>query len=731
MLSIIIINVRNISKGDMKKTFAEIDKLNDLARKEIHRNPDASFKLAEEVISSSAALDYSKGIADGKFTKGWVLIVKNKSEEASKFLEESIEIYRKIDDHIGIVRVLNAFGVLHTNLSNYDTAMDYYLKSLNLSKSTGNKERMITAYINIGSLYNEIGRQNKALDYFDKAASLMDEKASPEQYCACFINMGDAYENKRELDNAQEKYLKALEIAEKNDIKVFRSNCLTALGKIYQNRKDFEKAETFHNLSLEITDQLGDILGRVECLTNLAGLYGLKSEYNKAIEFHKEALELSESINSKFFSSKNLMGISENFELLSDYPEALKYFKKYHEIHTQLQNEKVESRVKTLHAQHRIESAKRENEAQKLKNRQLKEAFERISMLSEIGRNITSSLHLETVMTSIYNNITPFLDIDLFGIGIYNREHDEIDFMFLIEDGERIKGYTQKVGIENTLTGWVVKKKSPIINNDIQNEYGKYITELVKLSDGKTNSIIFAPLIIREAVIGVITIQSYKKNAYTEEHLEIIQAVGSYSAIALENSRVHTEIYNLNKIIYKEKRELEQAYKKIDAMANHDALTGLPNRRLFMELLKKDITASSREKTGLAILFIDLDNFKPVNDTLGHDAGDKVLKIITYRFQNALRKSDTIARLGGDEFTAIIKNVKSREDVLKVVSKLMDKTVNPIKIGDRSFKLGASIGISFYPQDDTTADGLLKKADIAMYKTKSAEKNGYSFYETD
>ncbi len=710
------------------KLFTQIDALNKDARKEINRNPDRALELAEEAITKSSESGYLKGVADGTFVKGWCLLVKNNSEKASKFLEDSLEIYKSIGSKTGIIRTLNAFGVLHSNLSNYDTAMDNYLQSVNLSKQTGNRERLFVTYINIGNLYNEINKNDKALEYFDQAIELMDETTSPEQLCACYINIGDAYEKKGELENAHSNYSKALDIAEKNNIQRYRSNCLTSLGKICQNRNNFEEAEKFHLRSMDIAENLEDNLSKAECLTNLAELYRLKSDYKKAVSYNLQALELSERINSGYYRANNLFGLFKNYEATEDYPRALEYHKRYHEMYKKLQNEKVEERVKTLQAQHRIETARRENETQEQKNKQLEEAFDRISMLNLIGRNITSSLHIETVMNSIYQNIQEFLDVDLFGIGIYDKKKKELDYKFLVEDGRQIDGCKTDLSLPRAIAGWVIENKNAVLSNNIQQEYKKYTPELVNLSGGKTNSVIFVPLGIRREIIGVLTIQSYKLDAFTVKDLEMIQAIGSYGAIALENSRVHTEIYNLNKIIYKEKRELEQAYKKINSMANHDTLTGLPNRRLFMELLKKDILLCSREKTKLAVLFIDLDNFKPVNDTLGHDAGDRVLNIISSRFSNALRESDTIARLGGDEFTAIIKKVRNKKDVLKVVNKIIEKTVNPIKIGGKPFKLGASIGISFYPDDDDTGEGLVKKADEAMYRIKSSGKNGYSFY---
>ena len=204
--------------------------------------------------------------------------------------------------------------------------------------------------------------------------------------------------------------------------------------------------------------------------------------------------------------------------------------------------------------------------------------------------------------------------------------------------------------------------------------------------------------------------------------------MGAYSAIALENSLVLEEISNLNEIIFSEKRELEKAYRKIDNLANHDVLTGLPNRRLFAEILEQELETARKKELKTAVFFIDLDNFKPVNDCLGHDAGDDVLRIVAQRFSSTLRGSDTIARIGGDEFAAIISKIRNNSDIEKIARKIIRKFSNPFKVKDRKFEIGVSIGISVFPNDDDTIEGLLQKADSAMYTIKSKGKNSFRFY---
>ena len=375
-----------------------------------------------------------------------------------------------------------------------------------------------------------------------------------------------------------------------------------------------------------------------------------------------------------------------------------------------------------------IDAQKKEVNEQRKKNKELQEALNRVSVLSKIGKDITSSLDMETVMTSIYNNLVPFISTDQFGIALYYKDTREIDFKYYIIDGERKDNSKAIIPAEGSIAGWVINNRKHLFMNDLQNEYVKYVPKLIGSKTAETKSIIFEPLIINNKIIGIITVQSYKLNAYTAQHLEIIQAVGAYSAIALENSRIHEEIFNLNKTIISEKKELQKAYLKIDRLANHDILTSLPNRRLFTELLKQEISQADRKKTKTAVFFIDLDNFKTVNDTLGHDAGDKVLQMVSQRFISTLRESDTIARMGGDEFAAIICNVRQKDDIIIIAEKIINKFKNPFKVEQSKFQIGISMGISIFPDDDDKIGGLVKKADTAMYQIKSENKNSFTFY---
>ena len=182
--------------------------------------------------------------------------------------------------------------------------------------------------------------------------------------------------------------------------------------------------------------------------------------------------------------------------------------------------------------------------------------------------------------------------------------------------------------------------------------------------------------------------------------------------------------------VFRDITERKQAEERIQHLAHYDSLTDIPNRRLFYDRLSHAITLTRRDRRELALLYIDLDKFKAVNDTLGHNAGDELLKCVADRIRHALRESDTLARMGGDEFAVILPAITSREDVATVAAKIIGAlSMSFILSGHaQEVTIGASMGIAIYPADAQDIDALIKAADAAMYNAKQVG-NSFRFYE--
>jgi len=176
------------------------------------------------------------------------------------------------------------------------------------------------------------------------------------------------------------------------------------------------------------------------------------------------------------------------------------------------------------------------------------------------------------------------------------------------------------------------------------------------------------------------------------------------------------------RLLYK---QLEEYSRALESLAMHDALTGLPNRRLLMDRLSSSIAHARRNKSTMAVMYLDLDGFKEINDTLGHDAGDMLLRMVADRLAAAVRQEDTVARMGGDEFVIGLWELNHAEGVAKLVTKVIQAVSQPYRIQDREVRITASVGVGIYPLHGDEVETLMKSADLALYEAKRTGKNVY------
>ncbi len=183
--------------------------------------------------------------------------------------------------------------------------------------------------------------------------------------------------------------------------------------------------------------------------------------------------------------------------------------------------------------------------------------------------------------------------------------------------------------------------------------------------------------------------------------------------------------------IFNDLSDQKKAEEKLEELSFYDPLTHLPNRVLFYDRLSVGISIAKREKHQLAVLLIDLDRFKIINDSLGHNVGDELLESIAKRFLTLGRESDTVARLGGDDFAILLPELKSAEDASVVAQNFIDSLLEPFCLEEHSINIGASIGISIFPCDGADVDGLVKRAELALYKAKEQGRNNYQYFSQE
>lgn len=209
------------------------------------------------------------------------------------------------------------------------------------------------------------------------------------------------------------------------------------------------------------------------------------------------------------------------------------------------------------------------------------------------------------------------------------------------------------------------------------------------------------PLLGRSGAVGAIVVRTRGDERYGEEHLELLRFVSTQVAAAIERKQDET---------------------RLRYQALHDALTGLPNRTLFLDRLEMALRRARRDREEVGVLYLDVDDFKEVNDGYGHDVGDELLRALAGRLRDCVRESDTVARMGGDEFTVVLPRVRGADGGATVVEKVGLALGAPYRVGSATLTVTVSVGMAVYPQNGADADRLLRHADADMYARKSGTR---------
>jgi diguanylate cyclase (GGDEF)-like protein len=286
------------------------------------------------------------------------------------------------------------------------------------------------------------------------------------------------------------------------------------------------------------------------------------------------------------------------------------------------------------------------------------------------------------------------------------------------QNNNRVRGTRFSISAEHPegrgLSGTTFRTKAPCIINDFLTDERTVYWHALARGGGTLSGAGFPLLRKGREAAGVLLFFSGEEGTFTDDLVELLAKLAENISFALDN--------------FDRADEKTRADRRIEYLASHDGLTSLPNREMFNQLLHFAIEAARRYERQFAVLFIDLDRFKIINDSLGHEAGDSLLVEIAGRLRESLRASDIIARLGGDEFVVILEHTAGRGDIEALAHKLLSAVGQPVHLNGHECHTTASIGIAMFPADGTDVHTLTKNADMAMYHAKEDGKNGFRFF---
>jgi diguanylate cyclase (GGDEF)-like protein len=713
---------------------ASVDGLNRSSWDRMLGAPEEALQSARRALAEAEEADYAAGRAEAQLNIGWCENFLTHSVPAIESLQAALEGFEALGDEIGTMKALNGLGVVYHEMSRYELAMDYYTRSLEAARHSGNMVREAVTLSNIGEVCLELGELKEALDYFLRAYETVPDDRESELVSNVLLNIGTTFHRMENWPLARDFTEKALAIASASGERLIEAQCLHALGRIDQASGLSDRAQAHYLKAIAIDAELKNEKLRSAVLLDLGSLRAASGDLDGAMRDYREALAGAEALGAKALIHAAYERLSEANERLGDYKAALVYYRSFARYEHEVMSEDASRKIKNVTVQYEVEKSRQEAEIYRLKNIELKdktealeEANRRILAISETGRRLTASLDLDTVISTLFEVLKGFVPFDLFGLALYEEEDDSLDYRAYISSGERKHRPRLKLDPKRSLAAACIRKREPIFLADVEAEAKNYIEGKPLYNGLPAGSLFFHPLVIDDRVIGVLTLQSGQKRALNEGHLAFVSSISPYAAIAVENSLIHDRLGELNRAVTGEKEALEKAAVTITHLANHDTLTGLPNRRLLFELLQKTFDIAARNGTRVGVLYMDLDDFKPINDRFGHFAGDRALVAIAERIRALLRASDTVARVGGDEFVAVLANVRDRAAIELAARKIIEDCDQPLRIDGEDCRVGFSIGIAVYPDDGTTIEQLVSGADAAMYSIKRDKKNGYAF----
>lgn len=335
--------------------------------------------------------------------------------------------------------------------------------------------------------------------------------------------------------------------------------------------------------------------------------------------------------------------------------------------------------------------------------------FNALETMARIDRMILSTLDINNIIETILVRMVRIVPCDTVSIIVINESSSENSKLYYRKDQLSIDVTAKDIELTHDEREILMNNPDSVL---IENQ-GKLPSFLNPLRNNH-NSFLLLPIFLQGRLTAAIILGYQGEPQYTPEDLIHARDLAHRVAVALSNAAWEDKLY---------------------FKAHYDALTELPNRLLFQDRLQHALTRADRDKTLVALMFIDMDRFKSINDSLGHDAGDDFLIETAKRLRHCVRGIDTVARLGGDEFTIIIpdlsNHIESTTNVASIAQKVMDATTAPYVLANQEVFTSASIGIAIYPNDAKNYTDLLKNSDSAMYFAKSTGKSNYKFYSEE
>ncbi|MBW6410324.1 sensor domain-containing diguanylate cyclase [Clostridium weizhouense] len=676
--------------NNFKQDEKYIEYFKNFAIENIKYNPKYVKEIMNRLLQISEQNNY-------EYSKNWCFVYNGWYESMNCNFKKAIDFNLKANlffENIGSIRgriITCALLILdYAKLGKFDLAIMNGLKGIKLANQIEDSNLLVELLINIVHAYIESNNYDEALKIIDKL-EIYENNLKLNDKIEFYIILAEFKLKFKDFEKAKEYCDMSLDLINKNNDEIYKVKILSIKSEVIYRLGKHEKAvEEFNNV-INICKKNNREYLKIKTLIRWAKCDLNFGKYVFAENKFIEALEYLKNSDFIILESKAYSGLSNIYKKLGKYEQACEAIEKFNHCEKIIYNSFNSVWFTILKYENVVEEAKL-----------YKNLYKKMDVISELGKKITSTLEIDEMFKVIYAEVGDLVDADIFGIALYEERFKELNYKLFINNKNTVNLKPINVNDKKNLAGYCFRNKKDILINDFFSEYSKY-TSIKSLDDIKSKSMIYVPIIVKGKTVGIITMQNYKKNAYNKNHVSELKVLASYMGVALENSRL---------------------FNKVKYFATYDSLTGVFNRSVILKEGKEILKSSITNKNKFSIIMIDIDYFKKINDTYGHNTGDIVLKEVTSIIKHEIRKDAIIGRYGGEEFLVLLPNVEL--ETARIISERIRKAVenHSCCIDNTIFNnITLSLGIYEFKKDECNFYEGLKKADKVLYMAKTLGRN--------
>ncbi len=557
----------SIAEPDTKLQ-STIDVLNSEAWALCRTNPARANELAAESLELSKQAGYGKGIAYATGITGASYTWLSEYDKALDYTAKSVELLLECREHRFAVQMLYIIGVIYHYIGDYDKQLEYCYQSYTLAESIDDTGGMANALNGIGTVQYSIGENEKAIDSLSRALILAEQEQAEGLIPRILDGLGVAHSNIGKYPEALSFMSKALVLLEKQNIAHTLSYVHSGIGDIHLRQGDYEAAIESFNKALSIRREMHFKGGEADSLYDIGKVHFRVGDFIKARSFMTQALEIATGIDAKEIQYKVHFSLSEVYEQMGNMRAFAEHFRMYHTLKEEYSRETNKKKVQTLELESELAQMKREKALLDEQRMMLEKHRRDMEVLEDMGRELLSTLDMEGILNKLYEKANSIMDAAVFAIGIYNEASQCIDMEFVVEKGERMPVVALPMDPASTRLGiWVAIHKQEAILNDVRNDIKNYFG-----GDGYSayagevpESIIYLPLLIHDKLVGIISVQSFAKNAYSEYQISLLKNIANYASGAIENANLfknlEIKVQERTKEVQLQKEEIENNQK--------------------------------------------------------------------------------------------------------------------------------------------------------------------------